>query len=83
MASQPYTIILLFNSLANQFTHLCRSNLLAAIRHNIHGTVALGQYLLYGILDGFCFLIQIERIVAIGFAMSLPAMSGAEPWLGS
>ena len=29
---------------------------------DIHGTVALGQYLLYGILDGFCFLIQIEGI---------------------
>ena len=89
--------IFLFNSLTDSLTdqpaHLNGSNLLAAIRHDIHGTVALGQYLLYGILDGFCFLIQIEgiswsiiaaeRIVAIGFAMSLPAMSGAEPWLGS
>ena len=28
-------------------------------------------------------IIAADRIVPIGFAMSRPAMSGAEPWIGS
>ena len=73
-----------------------RSHLLGADARaaggNVFRAMSLVENRVHGRLDRSRFLLQAERvpqkhggarIVASGLAMPLPAMSGAEPWMGS
>jgi len=78
--------------LDHRVAHFACAHARRAFAPDVGGAQALGQHLFDGGLDAFgggcCAsekrsIMAALRMVASGFAMPLPAMSGALPWLGS
>ena len=93
--NDPFAFCLfrILNFLSDQVTHLFRSNQSASLRHNVTGAVSGSQNLLYSSLNCICLphpdpenneasWLQIGSLQS-GWQYPCPAISGAEPWLGS